>query len=62
MNMLTGKAFRVVLTFVLLTLLWWVFSGDVSTRTTAKQDDYVGSDACKDCHEDQFKNFDSTLG
>ena len=23
-------------------------------------DDYVGSDACKDCHEDQFKNFSHT--
>src|SRR5688572_8235279 len=22
--------------------------------------DYVGSDACKDCHEDQFKNFSHT--
>ena len=25
-----------------------------------KSDDYVGSDACKDCHEDQFKNFSHT--
>ena len=25
-----------------------------------KADDYVGSDACKDCHEDQFKNFSHT--
>ena len=23
-------------------------------------DDYVGSDACKDCHEDQFKAFSHT--
>ena len=23
--------------------------------------DYVGSDACKDCHEDQFKNFSHTV-
>ena len=25
-----------------------------------KSGDYVGSDACKDCHEDQFKNFSHT--
>ena len=25
-----------------------------------KSEDYVGSDACKDCHEDQFKNFSHT--
>lgn len=27
---------------------------------TYKSDDYVGSDACKDCHEDQFKAFSHT--
>ena len=26
----------------------------------SKSEDYVGSDACKDCHEDQFKNFSHT--
>ena len=25
-----------------------------------KSEDYVGSDVCKDCHEDQFKNFSHT--
>ena len=25
-----------------------------------KSEDYVGSDACKDCHEDQFKAFSHT--
>src|SRR5215216_5498074 len=25
-----------------------------------KPEDYVGSNACKDCHEDQFKNFSHT--
>src|SRR5215207_6258939 len=25
-----------------------------------KADDYVGSEVCKDCHEDQFKNFSHT--
>jgi hypothetical protein len=25
-----------------------------------KPQDYVGSEACKDCHEDQFKNFSHT--
>src|ERR1044072_7763981 len=28
--------------------------------TKFKSEDYVGSDACKDCHEDQFKNFSHT--
>ncbi|HKG81321.1 MAG TPA: hypothetical protein VKA78_17920, partial [Pyrinomonadaceae bacterium] len=27
---------------------------------THKTDDYIGSEACKDCHEDQFKNFSHT--
>ena len=27
---------------------------------TLASDDYVGSDACKDCHEDQFKAFSHT--
>src|SRR4051794_32334332 len=26
----------------------------------AGPDDYVGSDSCKECHEDQFKNFAGT--
>ncbi|HYV13734.1 MAG TPA: hypothetical protein VE980_22700, partial [Pyrinomonadaceae bacterium] len=27
---------------------------------SAPDNDYVGSDACKDCHEDQFKAFSHT--
>src|SRR5580765_3356475 len=53
----------------------WAISGAVSkvlgdsfdTENTipdlianAKPDDYVGSDSCKECHEDQFKNFQGT--
>lgn len=33
---------------------------DQTKPAAAKTDDYVGSDACKDCHEDQFKNFSHT--
>ena len=29
-------------------------------KATEQGGDYVGSDACKDCHEDQFKNFSHT--
>ena len=29
-------------------------------RALDKPEDYVGSEACKDCHEDQFKNFAHT--
>lgn len=42
----------------------WLASGGASQSVQPGQDkpagsnsDYVGSDACKDCHEDQFKNF-----
>ena len=50
-------AFRLVLTVVLLLLVLWAVSGYYSIRTTASDDQYVGSEACKDCHEEQFKNF-----
>jgi predicted CXXCH cytochrome family protein len=30
------------------------------TPTTQQGSDYVGSDTCKDCHEDQFKSFNHT--
>ena len=33
---------------------------DQSKVPTYKSEDYVGSDACKDCHEDQFKAFSHT--
>ena len=52
--MLSGKAFRVALILALCVPGFWAIA---STRTTAKEDQYVGSEACKDCHEDQFKNF-----
>lgn len=42
---------------VLLLLVLWAVSGYYSIRTTASDDQYVGSEACKDCHAEQFKNF-----
>jgi predicted CXXCH cytochrome family protein len=53
--------------FVLATILW--LSHDNSSQSAPfrepeagvdKPEDYVGSDACKDCHEDQFKAFSHT--
>ena len=44
---LTGKTFRVVLMLALLPLAAWAISGFFPTRTTATQDPYVGSEACK---------------
>jgi len=52
-------------------IIWWVVSASrtpvsasylLPNSPTAKADDsdYVGSDACKDCHEDQFKAFSVT--
>ena len=46
----------------------WLASGSTSqslpplllTPATSSSDEYVGSDACKDCHEDQFKAFSHT--
>ena len=58
-----------------LVFLAWAMSGAVSKVlgdtveqeyvtpaliATAGPDDYVGSEACKTCHEDQFRNFQST--
>jgi predicted CXXCH cytochrome family protein len=37
-----------------------VTRNDQSKVGTYKSEDYVGSDACKDCHEDQFKAFSHT--
>lgn len=40
------------------------YTGDVSSETAAPAmgslDDYVGSESCKACHEDQFKKFTGT--
>ena len=33
---------------------------DQTKVVAAKSGDYIGSDACKDCHEDQFNNFSHT--
>jgi len=52
-------------------MIWWVVSANrtpvsasylLPNTPPAKADDsdYVGSDACKDCHEDQFKAFSVT--
>ena len=61
--------------FSLLLLAWAVsatysakseeYAGDVSiemaaTRAVGSPDDYVGSESCKACHEDQFKSFSHT--
>ncbi|HEU0253479.1 MAG TPA: multiheme c-type cytochrome, partial [Pyrinomonadaceae bacterium] len=36
-------------------------AGDASRAIeSSKPEDYIGSDACKDCHEDQFKAFSHT--
>src|SRR5262245_21687162 len=53
--MFTGNAFRVVVILGLVALAW-AFS-DFLSRSIASDDQYVGSEACKDCHEEQFKNF-----
>ena len=50
----SGKAFKVALIPALYAFAFWTIAG---TATTARDDEYVGSEACKDCHEDQFKNF-----
>jgi hypothetical protein len=42
--------------FMLAAISW--FSSSSASRS--KPDDYVGSEACKDCHEDQFKAFSHT--
>src|SRR5215208_8430131 len=35
-------------------------SAQLNLAGLPKSDDYVGSDTCQDCHEDQFKNFSHT--
>src|ERR1044072_3834751 len=57
--MLTGKAFRIALILIVLPVVVWAIS-DYFSHVTAHDDQYVGSEACKDCHEDQFKNFQPT--
>ena len=64
---LNSKSIRVAALLTLLALSFWAVSGYFSAETTATDDrtsvqdnGYVGSDACKDCHEEQFKNFTPT--
>jgi len=53
---------------VLLVSVMWLASASLSksissqplTSASYGSDEYVGSDACKDCHEDQFKAFSHT--
>ena len=60
---------RVVKSFLiccsLIAAVMWLASGSSSQspkpgQTGTPTGDYVGSDACKDCHEDQFKAFSHT--
>lgn len=48
-------------------IVWFTATGSSQAPTTAQiksaspsAEDYVGSDTCKDCHEDQFKAFSHT--
>ena len=53
---------------LLLVSVMWLASGSSSQSVSSQplisasqgSDEYVGSDACKDCHEDQFKAFSHT--
>src|SRR5678816_4008251 len=65
-----NRFFKALLVCGLLLTVIGLLSYDNSSRSAQlspsevaqfkKSDDYVGSDACKDCHEDQFKNFSHT--
>ena len=46
--------------FAIGTNRWPVWASDNPSPSVAYDGDYVGSDACKDCHEDQFKAFSHT--
>jgi predicted CXXCH cytochrome family protein len=62
--------FAVLLGAIVSVMVWLGFSSYSSPVTATKADpptgskpvstDYVGSEACKDCHEDQFKNYNHT--
>ncbi|HEY6802723.1 MAG TPA: DmsE family decaheme c-type cytochrome [Pyrinomonadaceae bacterium] len=52
---------------LLVIIMWLAFSSSSKARSIQSSstphsisDDYVGSDACKDCHEEQFKAFSHT--
>ncbi len=68
MKALTGKRIRIWLSLTILIVCLWVISGFFTSQSTANpgppptgsqklDDQYAGSDACKNCHEEQFKNF-----
>jgi hypothetical protein len=58
----------VVISGLVLAAVSWISSGssselvqtDLTKPATYRSEDYVGSEACKDCHEDQFKAFSHT--
>ena len=71
--MASGRKFKVVLLLVFsVVILGWLVSAsyspahgdpviaEVNLMPGASQDDYVGSETCATCHEDQFKNFSKT--
>src|SRR5438067_867679 len=74
--MASTKKIKIALfTSLTLVIFGWSISGAVSKAfgdsidsqytepdliANAKPDDYVGSESCKACHEDQFKNFSGT--
>ena len=49
-----------ICTFVLVVIAWLSYANPSQSAPSYKSDDYVGSEACKDCHEDQFKAFSHT--
>jgi predicted CXXCH cytochrome family protein len=66
---LSQRIAKPLLVLAVLTIgIMWLASGSSSQSVTPSQTkpasynsaDYVGSDACKDCHEDQFKVFSHT--
>ncbi len=67
---LAGQIKTLVVCGSVVTAIWWFASAsrspvaasvDPVARTPFFVDvGYVGSDACKDCHEDQFKAFSHT--
>jgi cytochrome c553 len=56
-----------ICTFMVATVVWLSASSsshfdqtNQAKLATSKAEDYVGSETCKDCHEDQFKAFSHT--
>ena len=59
---LVGKIKFILVSGVAIGLVWCASWTNRSLASTPKPpgNEYVGSDACKDCHEDQFKAFSHT--